>query len=169
MSAQVPDTTQMIGFRSDLYGCFTTWSDALFEVCDAVLSSPSPVASVPSLSLEPMFRRGHGSLYKALRSAPSTPPSAPVAGRQPPGRLAARVRRGRLHLGALRRGDLTREGGLPHSASKHSAGQPIVAGSSSSGSASSTSPPARGPPRVDAIRVPPTADATAATVAQYDK
>ena len=34
--------------------------------CDAVLCSPAPVGSVPSLSLEPEFRRIHGSLYKAL-------------------------------------------------------------------------------------------------------
>ena len=63
MSAQVPDTTEMIGFRSDLYGCFTTWSDALFELCDAVLSSPAPVsvgavavsrADVPAWSRQPL-------------------------------------------------------------------------------------------------------------------
>ncbi len=59
-------TAALIAFRSDLYACLTGWSDALFELCDAVLCSPSPVASVPSLSLEPVFRRGHGSLYKAL-------------------------------------------------------------------------------------------------------
>ncbi len=56
----------LAGFRSDLYTCLTGWRDALFELCDAVLCSPSPVASVPWLSLEPVFRRGHGSLYKAL-------------------------------------------------------------------------------------------------------
>ena len=37
----------------------------MFELRDAVLCSPSPVGSVPSLSLEPVFRRGHGSLYTA--------------------------------------------------------------------------------------------------------
>lgn len=59
-------TGQLERFRSDLYRCMTRWSDALFELCDATLCSPSPVASVPLLSLEPVFRRGHGSLYRAL-------------------------------------------------------------------------------------------------------
>ena len=53
-------------FRHRFYTCLTPWGDALFELCDATLSSTSPVASVPSLSLEPVFRRSHGSLYKAL-------------------------------------------------------------------------------------------------------
>jgi len=39
------------------------------RVADAALCSPSPVGSVPSLSLEPVFRRSHGSLYKALSFA----------------------------------------------------------------------------------------------------
>jgi hypothetical protein len=54
------------GFRQARYGCLTGWADALFELSDAVLCSPGPVSSVPMLSLEPTFRRGHGSLYKAL-------------------------------------------------------------------------------------------------------
>ena len=56
----------LIGFRADLATCFTRWGDALFELCDATLCAPAPVGSVPSLSLEPVFRRSHGSLYKAL-------------------------------------------------------------------------------------------------------
>ena len=78
MSGQLAEMTRVVEFRSDLYDCCTTWSDALFEICDAVLSSPSPVASVPSLSLEPVFRRGHGSLAEGIRAgvrfgAPSRP------------------------------------------------------------------------------------------------
>ena len=38
----------------------------MFELTDALLCSPAPVGSVPSLSLEPVFRRSHGSVYKAL-------------------------------------------------------------------------------------------------------
>ena len=56
----------LASFRSAFYECLTSWGDSLFELCDAVLCSPSPVGSVPSLSLEPVFRRSHGSLYKAL-------------------------------------------------------------------------------------------------------
>ena len=40
--------------------------DALFELADAALCVPGPLRSVPALSLEPEFRRSHGSLYKAL-------------------------------------------------------------------------------------------------------
>ena len=53
-------------FRAGLYRCWTSWPDAAFELTDTVLCMPSPVASVPALSLEPAFRRSHGSLYKAL-------------------------------------------------------------------------------------------------------
>ena len=55
-------TAALVDFRADLYGCFSRWADALFELCDAVLCTPTPLRSVPSLSLEPVFRRGHGSV-----------------------------------------------------------------------------------------------------------
>ena len=58
--------TEFRDFRSSLHRCLSPWGDALFELCDAALCSPAPVGSVPSLSLEPEFRRIHGSLYKAL-------------------------------------------------------------------------------------------------------
>ena len=58
--------TTLTGFRTGLHQCWTSWPDAAFELTDTVLCMPSPVASVPALSLEPAFRRSHGSLYKAL-------------------------------------------------------------------------------------------------------
>jgi hypothetical protein len=58
--------SELIDFRASLYGCLTRWGDALFELADASLSSSAPVGSVPSLSLESVFTRSHGSLYKAL-------------------------------------------------------------------------------------------------------
>lgn len=51
-------------FRSGFYDCLTGWADALFELADALLAVPGPVGSVPALSLESVFRRSHGSLYK---------------------------------------------------------------------------------------------------------
>jgi hypothetical protein len=60
---------QLAGFRRSFHECLSPWGDALFELCDAVLCSPAPVGSVPSLSLEPVFRRSHGSLYKALSNS----------------------------------------------------------------------------------------------------
>jgi len=56
----------VVGFRHELFGCLGGWGDALFEIIDALLCAPGRLASVPSLSLEPVFRRSHGSLYKAL-------------------------------------------------------------------------------------------------------
>lgn len=53
-------------FRAGFHGCFTGWADAGFELTDAVACAPAPVSSIPALSLEPAFRRSHGSLYKAL-------------------------------------------------------------------------------------------------------
>ena len=60
------DLEQLRRFRSGLHRCWTRWADAAFEFTDAVLCAGSPVASIPALSLEPEFRRSHGSLYKAL-------------------------------------------------------------------------------------------------------
>ena len=71
--------------RVGLYRCFTGWADTLFELADAVVCSPASVHSVPSLSLEPVFRRGHGSLYKALdRGGTPTAPLTPAALHHPP-------------------------------------------------------------------------------------
>lgn len=53
-------------YRFSFYDCLTSWGDALFELTDALLAASAPVASVPALSLEPIFRRSHGSLYKSL-------------------------------------------------------------------------------------------------------
>jgi hypothetical protein len=54
-------------FRDAVYGCFTGWRDTLFEMIDAVLVSPQRLESLPWLSLEAPLRRGHGSIYRALR------------------------------------------------------------------------------------------------------
>src|SRR3990167_9863159 len=54
-------------FRNQLYAAFGSWSDSLFELVDSSLCSGQPLHSFPSLSLEPEFRRGHGSVYKALK------------------------------------------------------------------------------------------------------
>ncbi len=58
--------SDVVDFRDGSRGCCTRWGDARFELTDAVLCSPHGVGSVPELSLEPVFRRSHGSLYKAL-------------------------------------------------------------------------------------------------------
>jgi hypothetical protein len=56
----------LIAFREGLYQCFGRRADALFELADAVLCTAGQVQSLPELSLEAVFRRGHGALYDAL-------------------------------------------------------------------------------------------------------
>ena len=118
----------LVEFRDDFHRCCCPWGDALFELADAVLCSPSPVASVPALSLEPEFRRSHGSLYKALER-----------GRIDEDRLRELLVSKRpaawplvfaVDASTWDRCDAecSPERGFYYSASKHSAGQPIVAG-----------------------------------------
>jgi hypothetical protein len=52
-------------FRTELRACCTRRGDALFELGDALLSADS-FLSLPHLSLEPVCRRGWGSVYAAL-------------------------------------------------------------------------------------------------------
>src|SRR5438067_11604451 len=63
----VQDTTgALAAFRQGLLRCLSRRPDAMFELADAVASAPGRVGSLPGLSLEPEFRRGHGSVYAAL-------------------------------------------------------------------------------------------------------
>ncbi len=162
-------TGQLERFRSDLYSCLIGWGDALFELCDASLCSPSPVASVPSLSLEPVFRRGHGSLYRALADGHIDD---------------ARLRR--LLIDNLSPdwplvfavdastwdrcdAECSPERGFYYSASKHSAGQPIVAGWNYQWISQLCFTPDSWTAPCDAMRIPPTANATNATVTQVSR
>ena len=52
-------------FRAELHACFPRRADALFELGDALLCAQA-VSSLPHLSLEPVCRRGWGSIYAAL-------------------------------------------------------------------------------------------------------
>lgn len=60
------EVDRLVGFRRELRECLSVRGDALFELADAVLCTPGPVWSLPHLSLEDVFRRGHGSVYAAL-------------------------------------------------------------------------------------------------------
>ncbi len=115
-------------FRGSLYACLSRRADALFELCDAILTvgaAPSP----PHLSLAPVHRRGWGSLYAALSKGKinsealrdllafydprgvGTPVYAVDVSPWP--RCDAEASPGRSYL---------------YHPSRHSAGQPIVAG-----------------------------------------
>lgn len=52
-------------FRREFYGCLRQCPDALFELAQAVLTAPA-AGTLPYLSLEPGFRRGHGMIYQSL-------------------------------------------------------------------------------------------------------
>jgi hypothetical protein len=53
-------------FRYEFHQCLTTRTDALFELCEAVLCHDRPTRSIAELSLVDVHRRGHGSGYAAL-------------------------------------------------------------------------------------------------------
>ena len=57
---------RLVAFRRELHGCFSRRADALSELTDAMLCADGPVRSPAELSVEPEFRRGHGSVYDAL-------------------------------------------------------------------------------------------------------
>ena len=61
-----PGAGDLASFRREFYQCLTARADALFELTDAVLCSPSPVRTLVDLSLCPEHRRGHGALYDGL-------------------------------------------------------------------------------------------------------
>lgn len=53
-------------FREEFYGCLTARADALFELTDAILCADGPVRSLVDLTLVAEHRRGHGAMYDAL-------------------------------------------------------------------------------------------------------
>lgn len=153
-------------FRSALFGCMTRWGDALFELADAVLCSPGPVGSVPALSLEPEFRRSHGSLYKSL-----------ALGRINEERLRRLLVEHRpqswplvfaVDASVWERCDAetSPERGFYYSASKHSAGQPIVAGWSFQWICQLGWDPDSWTAPLDVTRLAPTDNTTRVTIAQ---
>jgi hypothetical protein len=114
-------------FRDQLHACFPRRADALFELGDALLCAEA-VPSLPHLSLEPVHRRGWGSVYAAL-----------ARGRIDEDRLRD------LLVGCLPDADplvfavdvttwprcdaeCSPERGYYYHPSRHSAGQPIIAG-----------------------------------------
>jgi hypothetical protein len=65
-AADVEALSGLSRFRAGFYDCLTARADALFELADAAICAGGPVTSLVELSLEPVFRRGHGALYDAL-------------------------------------------------------------------------------------------------------
>jgi hypothetical protein len=162
-------TAELTGFRRRSISACPPWRDALFELCDAVLCSPAPVGSVPSLSLEPEFRYGHGSLYKAL-----------AEGDVDDGRLRELLVERRpkdwplvfavdASTWARCDAECSPERGFHYSASKHSAGQPIVAGWSYQWICQLNWAPNSWTAPLDALRIAPSMNAGTSTVEQVKR
>lgn len=62
----VEPLSELSRFRFDFHNSLSARPDAVFEVCEALVSAPNPVHHLAQLSLEPEHRRGHGSAYAAL-------------------------------------------------------------------------------------------------------
>jgi hypothetical protein len=159
-------TEQLRGYRAALYASFTRWPDALFELCDAMLSTPGPVTSVPALSLEPVFSRSHGSLYKALergRIDEEKMRDLLASSRDPNWPLTFAI-----DASTWDRCDAecSPERGFHYSASKHSAGKPIVAGWSYQWACQLCPTPDSWTAPLDVVRVKPTMDPSSETIAQ---
>ena len=92
-------------FRGQLYGSFTCWGDALFELCDAVLCGVGPVSSNPLA--QPRARvlpQPRQPLQGTQQGPGQRGPAAQAPCRQPASGLAGGFCCRCLHLGALRRG-----------------------------------------------------------------
>src|SRR5258708_26989861 len=86
------DTTHLASlaaFRAAAYDAFGRRRDALFELCDTVLTT-GPVPSLPLLSVQPQHQRRWSSLYDALavgqvcsRTLEQLLDSHPLAGGEP--------------------------------------------------------------------------------------
>lgn len=127
-STPAPTAGTVRQYRERLFECPTGWADALFELSDAVLTTPGPVHSVPALSLAPIHRRSHGSLYKSLAAGSVDVErladlQVSVRPREWPAVFA-------VDTSSWPRCDAetSPERGFYHHPSRHSAGKPIVAG-----------------------------------------
>lgn len=164
-----PLVNELSTFRANVRACLTRWGDALFELADATLFSPTPVGSVPALSLEPVFRRSHGSLYKALaRGRINTDRLGEllVANRPKDWPLVFAVD---ASTWARCDAETSPERGFHYSASKHSAGKPIVAGWSYQWITQLDWAPNSWTAPMDVTRIRPTANATTTTIDQVSR
>src|SRR5919199_4743856 len=114
-------------FRAAVYKCFSQRRDALFELVDAAACGGA-AGSLPHLSLVAVHRRGHGSVYAALRNGVIDAPKlrSALVRRPLPGGLPAYA----VDVSVVARCDAETSPGRAyyHHPSRHSAGQPIVAG-----------------------------------------
>jgi hypothetical protein len=127
MNCTCPASTTLGHFRDDYYRCLGRRADALFELTDALLTA-GPLPSPVHLSREPVYRRGWGSFYAALRHGAIDAAALgtllarhPLAGGQPIYAVDCSV-------WPRCDAEASPERGYYYHPSRHSAGQPIVAG-----------------------------------------
>lgn len=163
------DLAALTRFRTALYRCLTAWPDSLFELCDAALLTPSPVHSIPTLSLEPVFRRSHGCLYKALANGHIDTDQLRTAALATLGETGRRVFAIDASTWARCDAETSPDRGFYYSATKHSAGQPIVAGWSYQWISQLEFTPTSWTAPVDVKRFHPTQNPTWATINQIQE
>jgi hypothetical protein len=165
-AAPTAQAAALTGFRQAFHDTLDGWADALFELTDATICAPAPVSSVPHLSLDPVFRRSHGSLYKALAhgDVDADRLRQVLMEHRPEGWPAVFA----VDASTWDRCDAetSPQRGFYYHASKHSNGQPIVAGWSYQWIAQLSWAPDSWTAPVDARRIPVGADVTDATVDQ---
>jgi len=117
----------LAAFRAATYASFGRRRDALFELCDTLLTT-GPVPSLPFLSVQPQHQRRWGSLYDALavgqissQTLEHLLSSHPLAGGEP-------IYAVDVSVWPRCDAETSPERALYYHASRHSAGQPIVAG-----------------------------------------
>jgi hypothetical protein len=119
--------TSLASFRAAAYAAFSRRQDALFELCDTLLTTGS-ISSLPLLSVQPQHQRGWGSLYDALAVGEICPTRLesllsehPLVGGEP-------IYAVDVSVWPRCDAETSPERGMYYHASRHSAGQPIVAG-----------------------------------------
>jgi hypothetical protein len=161
-----PESAALIDFRQSLHHCLHPWGDAHFELCDAVLCSAHRVDCVPALSLEPEFRRSHGSLYKALAGGEVDDEQLRrvLIDHRPqewPDVFALDA-----STWARRDAETSPERGFHHSASQHSGSKPVVPGWSLEWISQLNWAHDSWMAPMDATRITPAENATDATISQ---
>jgi hypothetical protein len=117
----------LAAFRAAAYASCGRRRDALFELCDTLLTT-GPVPSLPFLSVQPQHQRRWGSLYEALavgqissQTLEHLLSSHPLAGGEP-------IYAVDVSVWPRCDAETSPERALYYHASRHSPGQPIVAG-----------------------------------------
>jgi hypothetical protein len=119
--------TSLASLRAAAYAAFSRRQDALFELCDTLLTTGS-VPSLPLLSVQPQHQRGWGSLYDALAVGAICPTRLealltehPLVGGEP-------IYAVDVSVWPRCDAETSPERALYYHASRHSAGRPLVAG-----------------------------------------